>query len=345
MKKLLLSFGFTSLLVFSTACSVEDTEKIIENAVKAQENIESYYAEVKSSFQIEGESESSSYKEWNAKPNKHRLEMDDGYVYVSNGEKSWSYDKNENIVTTFDEPSDMSEEMPSESEMIREMLTEMMNSNHVIVGGKETIANRTTIHLSLEPKEGQEDEFLIGSNYDIWIDAETYMPLKMKWDSEDFLSETEYTHIDYNIDIDENIFTFDIPESATVQTMEDLMPKSISLEELQRVATFTVPEFTYLPEGYNFQEAYYFEEMSMATVEYRDAMDNFLIVSFSEDKSSFLTEEEAEKIQIGRFNGTYQSMFDMQFLSWNTDEIQIELTSLTEELSKEELFKVAEGIQ
>ncbi|MDV2686057.1 DUF4367 domain-containing protein [Alkalihalophilus lindianensis] len=341
MKKITALLGLAGVLLFSTACSIEDTEQIIENAVEAQENLESYYAEVSSTFKYDGENESSTYKEWNVKPDKYRTEMEDGYLHITNGEESWSYDQAENTVTVFDTSDDLTEEMPSESEIIREMLTEMLESTDVVVNGKETIADRKTIHLSVSAKEGEE-EFLGDTSYDIWVDEETYMPLKMMWISEDFSSVVEYTHIEYNIDIDEALFTFDIPEDAEVLTMDDFMVDSLSLDELKEVALFDIPDLSAIPDHFEFEEANYFEEMDMATMHFSDE-EHYLVLSLTTDKTEMLDETEA--VSTEDFEGSYMNMFDMHFLFWSQDEVHIELMTDADALSKEELIEIATQIQ
>jgi outer membrane lipoprotein-sorting protein len=346
MKTLSLWASLIALVVFTSACSVQNSDEIIEKAVEAQENLESYYGEVTSNFEFAGNSESMTYKEWNVKPNKSRVEMEDGNLFVSNSEQSWSYDKTNHTVTIFDGIGELTEDMPSESEMIRNVLTEMMNSNDVVAKGKETVADRQTIHLSLTPNENQEDEWLIATEYEVWVDEETYMPLKMKMVSDEFTSEMEYTYIEYNIEIDDELFHFEIPEGAKVQTMEDLMQESLTLEELQETTSYHVPELSYLPEGYEFKQASYFGELDlgMAMVEYADSEGNFLMFTISSEPQISPNLENTELVEIGTVEGTYTKMYDMQFVSWEKDELLFELTS-TEDLSKEEILQIAEGIQ
>jgi outer membrane lipoprotein-sorting protein len=346
MKTLALWASLIALVVFTTACSVENTDEMIEKAVEAQENLKSYYAEVTSLTEFAGNSESMTYKEWNVKPNKNRVEMEDGHLFVSNSEQSWSYDETTNTVTAFDGLGELTEEMPSESEMIRTVLTEMLKSNDVVAKGKETIANRQTIHLSLTPNEHQEDELYIASSYEIWVDEETYMPLKMKMVSDEFTTEMEYTHIEYNIEIEDELFHFDIPEGATVQTMEDLMPATLTLEELQETTPYHVPELSYLPEGYEFKQASYFGAMDsgIAMVEFSDSEENFLMFTISQEQPISPNLEKTEVVNIGTIEGNYTKMYEMQFVSWEKDDLLFELTS-SEDLSKEEILQIAESIE
>ncbi|WP_100371746.1 LolA family protein [Bacillus sp. FJAT-45037] len=342
MKRLTAIFSLATAILFTTACSVEDTEKIIEQAVEAQENLDSYYAEVSSTFEYGGESETSTYKEWNMKQNKHRTEMENGYLHVSNGKESWSYDENENTVTVFETTDEMLDEMPTEAEMMREMLTEMLNSTDVKVNGRDTIAEQKTIHLSVSTKDGEEDQFMGDMSYDIWIDEETYMPLKMEWVSEDFSSMMEYTHIEYNIDIDEDLFSFEIPDGAEVLTMDDFMMESLSLEELSDSASFMIPNLDSILETHEFNEANYFEEMDMATLHFNQG-DEFIVLSITTEKTEMM--EETEPVTTENFEGSYMNMFDTHFLFWSNDDVYLELMTTSQEMSKENLVDIAAQIQ
>ncbi len=344
MKKLSLFASLVALLIITTACAVGNTEELIEKAVSAQEELDSYYGEVQLSFSFENESETSTFKEWQVKPNKSRTESDDGHLFVSNGETCWSYDKAENTVTIFDDVADAAEEMPNESEMIREVLTEMKKSNEVTVKGKETIAGRKTIHLLLTPKADQIEESFLGGNYELWIDEETYMPLKLKVSTDEFATEMEYTHIEYNVNFDDSLFAFDIPEGAKVQTMGDFMPDPLTLEELKEQAPFKIPEFTYIPAGYEFTEATYIEDVGMASLEFATNDQNLIMVSLSTDEVIH-DDGDAEAIQIGHYKGFYSHIFDLQFITWFEGDLQIEITSFAKDFSKEELVKIAEGVK
>ncbi|OLS35071.1 hypothetical protein BTR22_16790 [Alkalihalophilus pseudofirmus] len=347
MKKIKAVFTLATAIFLTAGCSLEDTDEIIEKAVEAQENLESYYAEVSSTFNFKGENngngnESSTYKEWNVKPDKYRTEMEDGYLHISNGKESWSYDPHENTVTVFETSDELAEETPSEGEIIREILTEMLDSTDVTVMGKETIAGRSTIHLALASKEGEEEDFLGEVNYDIWVDEETYMPLKMMWISDEFSSSVEYTHIEYNIDIDETLFQFDIPEDAEVLTIDDFMPESLTLEELKEAAPFSIPELEGIPQNFEFEEATYFEDMDMATIHYIDGTD-YLMISLTTDKTEML--EESEPVSTEDFEGHYMNMFDMHFLFWSQDEVYIELMASGEEMNKDSLLEIGAVLQ
>lgn len=349
MKKLTLALGVTASLLFATACSTENTDQIVEKALQAQDNVKSYYAEVTGTYSFDVETNTSNYKEWVVKPDKNRTEHDTGDLYISNGKESWSYDKEENTVTIFDfddemfnegvDGSELDDEAFDEKEFMREMLEEMLNENDVEMIGKEKVADRQTFHLSLKPKN--DDAF--ATLNEIWIDTEFYMPLKMKVEGDDFSMLTEYTLIDFNIDIADDKFNFAIPEGAEVQYWSDLMPKSMSLEELKEAVTFAVPEVNYVPEGFSFTDATYFEDMELVMLEYNNSEDGFLSVSFTKnDEDYFFEDENAEEVKIGNITGTMTTYADITSLSWKKGDFFFDITST---VSKEELIKVASEIK
>ncbi|PYZ95541.1 hypothetical protein CR205_18600 [Alteribacter lacisalsi] len=346
MKKTVFTLG--AVLLFTAACAVENTDEIVEKAVAAQENLDSYYAEVESRFTYDGEEETSFYKEW-VKGDQYRYEYDD-YVSVSDGETTWFYDSQENSVFIMDEMMLEDEDMPDQSEMMREMLTDMMESNDVTAHGKETIAGRDTIHLSLTPVDEEEIAMFGEVSYEIWIDEETYMPLKMEWESDDFTSSMVYTEIEYNLDLSDDFFAYEIPEGAEVQTWEDeLDSMMLSLDELRETTDMPVPEFTYLPEGFEFESAFHYEESGgeAAMLDFTDGGLGYFTLSISTTEDPYGLGEEADKevIQIGDLEGERITVYDMTILSWTAEEVQYELLSFGEDLSDEELLKVAEGLE
>lgn len=340
MKKFTFALGASISLLFATACSTENADQIVEKALQAQDNVTSYYAEVTGTYQFDGEIDSSSYKEWSVKPNKSRMEDDAGGLYVSNGKESWSYDEKTHTVTVFDGEI-FSEEDDSfdEKEMMREMLEGMLNENDVQVIGKEKVANRQTYHLSLKPKN-EADEFAMFN--DIWIDTEFYMPLKMKFEGDDFSLLTEYTRVDFNIDIKDDKFEFIVPEGANVQYWSDIMPKPMTLEELKEAVPFTIPEINYVPEGFIFKEAIYFDDMELAMLDYSSEGGDFLSISMtiSDEEEYFF--DDAEEIRIGEITGTMTTYSDITSLSWKKDDYTIDITST---VSKEEIIKMASEIK
>lgn len=341
MKKLIFPLSSLSFVFLMSACTVENTEQIVENAVAAQENLESYYAEVTTSYVFDEEEEKLNYKQWFVKPDQHRTEMDDDHTYVSNGEMSWSYNKENHTVMINDSIGDveLADKTLDESDMIRKMLTEMMESNNVVANGKQIVADRSTFHLSLTPKEAK-GYSKDSSNYEIWIDEETYLPLKIVWEDDSIRSETIYHHIEYNIDINEDMFTFEIPEDAKIQSIDGYL----TLEELENATEYDLPDMSSIPEKYQFQDAVQFGYESV--IHFKNDSGEYLDLSIISDIEYPLHEDQnSDNVEVGRYKGAYSNNSIMQFLTWDTGQFKIEMTTSEDELSKEELIKIAEGIR
>ncbi len=61
----------------------------------------------------------------------------------------------------------------------------------------------------------------------------------------------EYQDIEFNVDIPNSTFEFEIPEGATVEsTDEKAKPATMTLEEVQEKVSFDIKEPVYLPPGY-----------------------------------------------------------------------------------------------
>ncbi|WP_171051907.1 sigma-E factor regulatory protein RseB domain-containing protein [Alteribacter natronophilus] len=339
-----------TVLLFTAACAVEDTDKLVENAIAAQENLEGYYAEVESSFAFGDENDTSTYKEW-VKGERYRYEQED-YITVSDGETTWSYDVESNVVMIMDDTVWEDEEMPDQSEMMREMLTDMMESNDVVAHGRETVADRETIHLSLTPSDEEEIAMFGDGSYEIWIDEETYLPLRMEWDGEDFTTSMIYTMIDYDINLDDSFFTFEIPEGAEVGTWDDweteMGSMTMSLEELRESTEMTVPETAYLPDGYEFEDAFHYEFSGdeSAILNFSNGGHESFSLGISNSVEQYGFEgAEVDSVMIGDIEGERISMYDMTILSWTDSGLQYELMSFGEDLEYDELLKVAEGLE
>ncbi|MCR6105181.1 DUF4367 domain-containing protein [Salipaludibacillus agaradhaerens] len=329
-----------SLVSTVVGCSLQNTEEIIENATQAYDNLESYYAEITHSYYIDGEKETVIYKEWNVAPDKHRIELRDGYTYVSNEDESWLYDKEENMITILDDQEDIMIGIPDESHVVNDILTAMLDSSDVVVEGNVTVAGRSTVHLSLTPHSST----LNSGSYDIWIDEETYIPLKIMWEEDSFRSETLFNLIDYNINVNNDLFRLDPPANAEIQTMEEYLSDSLTLEELEEKADYEIPQLTYVPSGYHFQEAKYFEAFRESMIEFRNNDDDYLILSVSETTRDIPDDGQHELLDIGRFIGTYSSIENTQLLSWNTGKLQLELIATGSDLNKKDVLKTAEHI-
>ncbi|WP_096187044.1 outer membrane lipoprotein-sorting protein [Evansella halocellulosilytica] len=340
MKKLLLAAAGSGTLILA-ACSMDDPEVMIERAIEAQENIDSYYAEVTSTFSMNGFEEDSSYIEYNQKPSSHRQEMDDGTLYISNDSESWTYDPSTQEAMRFD--NNVGEgEVPDESEMMRDMLTYMFENHDIIINGQDTVAGRDTFHLTIDYHD--EDYTDVIENYEIWIDKETYLPLKMVSSSDEFDMTLEYTSIEYNVDLDPALFEFELPAGASIVDWDSDFKEFDTLEELEESAVYDFPDFTVLPENFEFVEGSHFGEQSSFFVFENDKGEEYLI-NILNDSANPPVPEGSQEVNVNGTEGQYYEMADIRSLSFNKNDLTIEITSFSDDLAKEELLEIAVGVE
>jgi hypothetical protein len=195
----------------------------------------------------------------------------------------------------------------------------------------------------------------------IWVDKVTWMPLRYEmYDSGgDLMMELEIRDLEINTGIPESEFVFEVPERATVKTV-DLdsfeLPEEITLEEARESAGFEILVPEYLPEGYAFNYSMVSnesltvpEEQTLETVILRYENEKGDIISFSEtayEKEVLEFPEAAitnygENVTINGRDGKYLAFGDMKILKWEIGNIDMILTA---SLEKEEMLKIAESI-
>lgn len=85
----------------------------------------------------------------------------------------------------------------------------------------EEIDGRPAYLLETSPKE-EEEGFKLADGMKIWVDKETWMPLRYEmYDSDgDLVMELEIHDLEINTGIQDSEFVFEVPEGATVKTVD-----------------------------------------------------------------------------------------------------------------------------
>ena len=132
----------------------------------------------------------------------------------------------------------------------------------------EEIDGRPTYLLETSPKEeGEGIQLLDGVK--LWVDKETWMPLRYEmYDSDGgLMMELEIRDLEVNTGIPDSEFVFEVPEGATVKTVDMdsfEIPKQTTLEEARESAGFEILVPEYLPEGYAFNHSMVFNNSWIA---------------------------------------------------------------------------------
>jgi len=181
-----------------------------------------------------------------------------GAVIVSDGETLWAYSPVENkiFVGTPEEAKSVMEEneffadqfgeMPhrlegeskdgeyEHPETAEEAVDKLQEYFNLGKSGSETVAGETADQLKLEPiPEQMPAEYAaVGGFFNLWISQDSKVPLAFEFTGSS-VGEVSVTVLEYEINagVDDNLFSFEVPEDAELVTFADLEPKSLTLDE------------------------------------------------------------------------------------------------------------------
>ncbi len=284
-------------------------------------------------------------------PDKSRVEYIEpaelaGTVMVTNGSTMWTYDPAKNQVTKMALPEDMPSEMD-----YTELVKNLLDKNDISLEGIEDVGGRSTYVIEATPKNESNREFI--SKTRVWVDRENWMLLGTEMYDADGnpMVKVEYRDITFNTGIPDREFIFEVPAGAEVveTSLEDMMPKEMTLDEAKANLTFDLRVPSYLPDGYGFDRATVFGDLygngqEMVSLQYTDGSGVLHLTERVSDDSD-QSEPAMGEPKIVSINGTageFTSMFGMNTLQWSADGIDYSLSS--GEFEKDELVKVAESL-
>ena len=283
-------------------------------------------------------------------PDKSRVEYIEpselaGTVMVTNGSTMWMYDPAKNQVTKMALPEDM----PSEIDYTQ-IVKSILDENDISLEGTEDVGGRSTYVIEATPKNESNREFI--SKTRVWVDRENWMLLGTEMYDADGnpMVKVEYRDVTFNTGIHDSEFIFEIPEGATVveTSLEDMMPKEMTLEAARANLTFAPKTPSYLPDGYEFDHAMllgdlYGSEQEILSLKYTNGSGMLHLRECVSDGSSQLEPAmgEPEIVSINGTDGEFTSMFGRNSIQWSANGIDY---SLSGGLGKDELVNVAESL-
>jgi outer membrane lipoprotein-sorting protein len=353
--KSILVLTFLTVALLASGCTEKNmsAEDIATQMLDKQNSTQdySYTAHVISHFW--GKTEESEAKTMFKKPNLIKsIVTEPGKanqtVVVSDGEFLWSYITDTNTVTKMKLPE---VSKPNKDDYIHS-ISEYLNDTNVTLKGVESVDERSAYVLETTPKETDGDYELIYKTK-IWVDQETWMPLKYEIYNRDgnLTIATEIRDLKVNSGIPDSEFKFEIPEGAKIKDLGEIKPpEKLSLEEAIKKVSFKILTPKYLPDGYTFNNsvAYnnseYSSEQIFETVEltYTKEEDSINLAETVYENQSFNDAmDKGEDIKINGIEGKYISMGKIKLLTWKLGNINL---SLCASLEKDELLKIAESI-
>ncbi len=279
-------------------------------------------------------------------PDKSRVEYIEpaelaGTVMVTNGSMMWTYDPAKNQVTKMALPEDEPFEMD-----YTQIVKGILDENDISLKGTEDVGGRSTYVIEAMPKDKSNREFI--SKTRVWVDRENWMILGTEMYDADGNSmvNVEYRDITFNTGVSDSEFIFEVPEGATVveTSLEDMMPKEMTLDEARANLTFDLRVPSYLPDGYEFDHAMVIGgEREVVSLQYINGDERLHLSEWvsddTEQHESMMGDPEV--VSINGTDGEFTSMFGMNMLQWSADGIDYSLSGAIE---KDELVNVAESL-
>ncbi|MCQ1534129.1 outer membrane lipoprotein-sorting protein [Methanosarcina sp. KYL-1] len=346
--------------LFVSGCTGElSTEEIAEQMQEKEASIQDYSYTMHMTLHLGELTQESELRILQKKPNKVKTisiepEEDAGSFAVSDGEVMWTYDPKTNTVTKIEMP-----DTPVLGEMdYAGIIEDFLNETNVSLLGVEEIDGRSAYLLEANPKEEEKGMRLI-EGMRLWVDKETWMPLRYEtYDiNGDPVIELEISDLEVNQGIPDSEFVFEVPEGATVRTVDMdsfEIPEQTTLEKAREAARFEILVPEYLPEGYVFNYSRIFNNSWIApegqtfetvSLTYENEEDD--VISLSETVYETEAPEapimnSAEDVSINGAEGKYLTLGNMKILTWKIGDIELSLACT---LDKEELLKIAESIR
>ncbi|AEA47863.1 outer membrane lipoprotein-sorting protein [Archaeoglobus veneficus] len=318
-----------TLLVGCTQMSAEEIAKKVEEKYNQLEDFRGVQRIV---VETNGVKHTQEYEFAFKKPNKVRMyNKEQGLLIVSNGKTMWSYDEKNNEVFV------MELKQPEVSPDYGKLVKNMMEYYDVELLGSEKVLGRDCYVLKLTPKEGSEfAEF--ASTQKMWIDKEYWYPLKTEMKGKDMSMTMEYTEIEFNTGVSDDVFEFTPPEGAKIKTPEDLGIREFSsVEEAQQAVDFEILEPSYTA-GYELRTVTVIKDS--VSMQYVNGQDIMFIREVVADKLPEM--QNAEKVKVGDTEGTYIELYGSGMLTFRKGDIVVTITG---KLDKEELIKIAESME
>ena len=171
---------------------------------------------------LAGKVETAKVKIMNKMPGMSRMEYLEpaeiaGQVVVSDGRTFWTYDPNKKEVTKMD----IQETGMTFEQDYAKSIKELLSQTDISYKGTENFEGHKVYLITTTPRNG---DIWQGMRFNLWVDSETWMPLKMDTidKNDNLLTSVEYRDVKYNTGIPDTEFEFKVPEGAKVVTREPL---------------------------------------------------------------------------------------------------------------------------
>lgn len=348
----------TILTVLLSGCNTIgqfSPEKVISNALADEREI-TYYGEMEADIKGIDELSGSEYKEWRGK-DKFRIEYkeEDGnkIIIVYDGESMITYDEGEKKATKVDGQGEVLQELAlSPKEQIESLFTLIRDTHDIKTVGSEKIAGRDTFHIIAKKKENAKTLF---GDQELWIDKESWLVLKIKIAAGGTENELTYTKIEFEPQLDDDLFQITLPEDIKVEEMDTLLPNMTDTITLAEVPTKFEQNVLYIPDtkAHEMDTITYTEidgnpGYADVTIDYK--CDGLPLLSLTimemteeEEKEQLeLLDGHAEQVNVRQTKGYSFSFNEFQSITWQEAGLSYALHMIDPKLTVDDLLSFTE---
>lgn len=336
------------MIILSGCKAVEQfsPDQVMENVITSDTEDTPYYGEMTITMTDPDESFEMYVKEWRKGRKSLEEVTTDGSAMITlkEGKKITMYDVEENTLfeTEFEELSELNH---SSKERIENLL-ELTEDTHTLKKqGDDEIAGREAIHLVAEKKP---DEKSLYGKQEIWIDKENWLVLKTINYTGDSYTKMEYTKLEFDPNMDDSVFTIDIPDDVTIETFEEEdLSETITLDEaIERLEH----PFMYFPDTdtLTLEEVVYFDstdEFVMKSVDLKYHLEGLPYMELSivsseessDDEDVEMTDEMSDPVTIRGNEGSYLDLDGAHILTWEEGEYDYTIWFINPNTIREEV--------
>jgi outer membrane lipoprotein-sorting protein len=337
-------------LLLGACQSQPSVEEIVSRIKEVEASTEDAHGVMELSIDALGLDQDMVVEVWEKRPGKTRAEMLEssdpefaGSVFVSDGQQVWAYQPADNKVVV----GELGPDEPSSPRYLIDMMDKVIqyavDTSDVRLVGEEEVAGVPTYKLELTPKEGDEALLPLGTTATLWVDQERWVVLQAH-----LLGDTvgegwmRVRSFELNTGLGDDLFLFEVPEGAEVETAEDREPVYLTLDEALAEAPFLVVA-DYVPQGVTLVEL--FKVRDAYVLYYNHQTD----ISFTIVQGQAISRED---VPLGKTSEVIvrgqqctlitNEVSGTSFLAWEEDGIAITIAG---QISESEILRVAESLQ
>jgi len=330
-------------------------EQVMQNAMETKEDTLDYYGEQTMTMTDIDDTFTMEVKEWRSgdKSLEEVTAENEVMVTLMEGKNVSFYDEAENTVyhTDLDEQASLDF---NAQEQVEDILELVKDTHDIKNEGEEEIAGRPTVHIVATKRKGEKSLY---GTHEMWIDKENWLVLKTVSNTGDNKVEMEYTKIDFDSKLDDDVFTLDVPDDATVEMIDDEIEtdEDITLEEgAEKLGT----TYKYMKEkdDISIDSVSYIEltddvSLQNVNIDYHHEGLPFMTLSIYLDEVDRLSDEDIEEDELTQhliLRGQDAELFEMddtRMLSWSEEGLDYTLTIIHPSYPLEDIKELVEEME